>query len=1212
MKKTILLCIFIFFLFFQAFLAPEVGADVITLEATYSVDVNNSGVKYYHDGNDWVGRGSSGALRAVNRWDMSGIDPSWDIVSVEVRFYTESKTGSPGALSINRYGTSHGEDNPQTDAGTQVYSKIAGTAYASLPEPSTGSWTGWINLGSAAVSDITWCRDGNLSTWALGLKASDAIETSTTVRHVDFSEDNEANDAELRITYTQSSSPNTPPTATIDSITPNPANSGESVTFTGHGVDTDGTIAAYEWTSSISGTLTTTSTFSTSSLSAGTHTISFRVQDDDGAWSAPVTSSVTVTGGAEVQVTLEATYSVDVNNSGVKYYHDGNDWVGRGSSGALRAVNRWDMSGIDPSWDIVSVEVRFYTESKTGSPGALSINRYGTSHGEDNPQTDAGTQVYSKIAGTAYASLPEPSTGSWTGWINLGSAAVSDITWCRDGNLSTWALGLKASDAIETSTTVRHVDFSEDNEANDAELRITYTQSSSPNTPPTATIDSITPNPANSGESVTFTGHGNDTDGTVTTYEWTSSITGILSAASTFSMSSLSPGTHTISLRVRDDDNAWSAPVTSSVTVNASPNAPPTATIDSITPNPATTGQTITFTGHGDDTDGTIATYEWSSTINGVLSTSATSTYSTSTLSPGTHTISLRVRDDDNAWSAPVTSSVTVNASPNAPPTATIDSITPNPATTGQTITFTGHGDDTDGTVTTYEWSSSINGLLSTANTYSTSTLSAGTHTISLRVQDDDGAWSSPVTRSLTVNSSTSGTTEHMYICLGYRIAWQWNAKAGLEYLLRSMGAQKDGDAWRYVNQTLKKEFVIRFVEDIDSMKLALQEEGAHVLFQGHSNYGLGPVFATIEEVQNQYIEDIYWMDDPKIFNISSPWVSFSPKSMRTGHAFPDWWPEFQDGSSAIMPYNFNDPSVDPPYNYYLTYRIPGDPNLYKVEPVHDGAIERFPDSEKPAWYSPDGRSPDPTKPEELQYFLTNLNPVDPPVSVVGEWTWSREVSGLYKENYFYRPAGTGQGKVEWLFTIQEPGNYTISGWWPAASHHTTSARYTVNHSGGSNTFFVDQTKNGGQWNEFGQFYFGPGNYSVVLTDQASSGRVVADGVKITALSGILDKEIDNMVYPPPHYGKKTVMFRKDLDVQKESLRYRQLFYDSCNSGIYFLDTFNRGIAFFTLNDSSCLGFNAYVKAYLEGKSKDEIWRAMQDKSPIYDYYDFNKLPSEQ
>ena len=409
----------------------------------------------------------------------------------------------------------------------------------------------------------------------MGLKASSAVESGTTIQHIDISEDNEANDTELRITYTTGSTPNTPPTAnndsattaqdtavvinvvandtdpdgtidpagititgaaytgtavantngtvtytpntgfagtdtfvytvkdnkgavsneatvtvtvtpatvnlpptaTIDSITPSPALAGETVTFTGHGNDTDGTVTTYEWSSNVHGVLSTSAstTFSTATLSPGTHTISLRVKDDDNAWSTPVTSSVTVTGGSESQLTLEATYSTDVKNSGVKYYHDGNDWVGRSGSGILRAANSWNIAGIDPSWTITSVEVRYYVEAKVGSPGALSINRYGTSHGEDNPQTDTGAQVYSKSNGTPYAPLPEPSGGSWTNWVNLGSTAIEDLLWCRDNAKTTWSLGLKASSAVESGTTITHIDISEDNEANDAELRVTYT-----------------------------------------------------------------------------------------------------------------------------------------------------------------------------------------------------------------------------------------------------------------------------------------------------------------------------------------------------------------------------------------------------------------------------------------------------------------------------------------------------------------------------------------------------------------------------------------------------------------------------------------------------------------------------------------------------------------------------------------------------------------
>lgn len=187
-----------------------------------------------------------------------------------------------------------------------------------------------------------------------------------------------------------------------------------------------------------------------------------------------VSGSTTASTATKTQVTLEANYSVDVKNNGAKYYHDGSDWVGRSSSGILRTATRWNIAGIDPSRDIASVEVRFYTEKKVGSPGALSINRYGLSHGEDNPQSDSGSVVYSKSAGGQYASLPEPSSGSWTSWINLGRAAASDIAWCRTNGKSTWSIGLKASSTVESSTTVRHVDFSEDNETNDAELRITF------------------------------------------------------------------------------------------------------------------------------------------------------------------------------------------------------------------------------------------------------------------------------------------------------------------------------------------------------------------------------------------------------------------------------------------------------------------------------------------------------------------------------------------------------------------------------------------------------------------------------------------------------------------------------------------------------------------------------------------------------------------
>jgi hypothetical protein len=87
---------------------------------------------------------------------------------------------------------------------------------------------------------------------------------------------------------------NEPPVAYIDLVSPANATLGETVTLTGHGVDPDGSIAAYSWRSSLDGDLSTSASFKTSSLSQGTHTIWFKVQDDKGDWSKEVLTTVIV------------------------------------------------------------------------------------------------------------------------------------------------------------------------------------------------------------------------------------------------------------------------------------------------------------------------------------------------------------------------------------------------------------------------------------------------------------------------------------------------------------------------------------------------------------------------------------------------------------------------------------------------------------------------------------------------------------------------------------------------------------------------------------------------------------------------------------------------------------------------------------------------------------------------------------------------------
>jgi len=104
--------------------------------------------------------------------------------------------------------------------------------------------------------------------------------------------------------------PNEPPIAYVDSALPAKVAPGETVTFEGHGADSTGDVVAYQWRSSIDGELSTSASFETSTLSKGTHTVWFRVQDDSGDWSKEVPCQVAVLPGGGIKPVVA---SFDVN-----------------------------------------------------------------------------------------------------------------------------------------------------------------------------------------------------------------------------------------------------------------------------------------------------------------------------------------------------------------------------------------------------------------------------------------------------------------------------------------------------------------------------------------------------------------------------------------------------------------------------------------------------------------------------------------------------------------------------------------------------------------------------------------------------------------------------------------------------------------------------------------------------------------------------------
>ncbi len=93
---------------------------------------------------------------------------------------------------------------------------------------------------------------------------------------------------------TQTQVVNKEPVAYIDTIAPTYTLAGEAISFSGHGTDQDGSITGYSWRSSIDGVISKTASFNSTSLSVGSHTVYFKVQDSAGAWSSEASRAFTI------------------------------------------------------------------------------------------------------------------------------------------------------------------------------------------------------------------------------------------------------------------------------------------------------------------------------------------------------------------------------------------------------------------------------------------------------------------------------------------------------------------------------------------------------------------------------------------------------------------------------------------------------------------------------------------------------------------------------------------------------------------------------------------------------------------------------------------------------------------------------------------------------------------------------------------------------
>jgi hypothetical protein len=272
-------------------------------------------------------------------------------------------------------------------------------------------------------------------------------------------------------------------------------------------------------------------------------------------------------------------------------------------------------------------------------------------------------------------------------------------------------------------------------------------------------------NPSTVGQSVTFTATVAGTTsnsplptGTVNFYDGPSPLgSGTLgsTAQASFSTTTLAAGSHSITAVYGSDSNyAASTSPTVTQVVNAAPLIGTTTTVVSSL-NPATAGQSVTFTATVAGTtsnspvpSGSVIFYDGTTSLgSGSLNGSAQTSFTTSALAVGSHSITAAY--GASSTYAPSTSSAlteVVTAAPKAATTTTISS-SANPSVTGMSISFTatvtGVGastPDPTGTVNFFDGATMLgSGTLNSSGTvsFATSSLTLGTHSVTAQYLGD-------------------------------------------------------------------------------------------------------------------------------------------------------------------------------------------------------------------------------------------------------------------------------------------------------------------------------------------------------------------------------------------------------------------------------------------------------------------------------------------
>ena len=446
-----------------------------------------------------------------------------------------------------------------------------------------------------------------------------------------------------------------------------------------------------------------------------------------------------------------------------------------------------------------------------------------------------------------------------------------------------------------------------------------------------------------------------------------------------------------------------------------------------------------------------------------------------------------------------------VLAGTNQQPVAVIDSITPQSAQVGQQVIFVGHGTD-DGTITAYQWISSIDGLLGSAATLTTSSLSEGTHTISFRVRDNLSIWSETVEQTITVTSTTSEEVIIDNDDAQTSSTGTWKISGGADPWGANSLYGRDGATYTWDADTLTPGLYEVFMwwteyyTRSSSASIRIQHENgtAQVSVNQQENGGqwnsLGQYYFDGEGIVTLYASSgyplSYCADAVKFVKLSSAALTaeFSANPISGSAPLAVQFTDLSSPGDTIYAWrwDFDNNGIfdSSQQNPTFTYTTPGTYTVRLVVYADDASDELVVTDYIEVFDSPA---------EEIIVDNSSYG-----TSSSGTWGISGGEDPYGSNSLWARDTAT----YRWNFTPQQGGRYEVFLWWTEYYSRGTHVPVAVKHRYGTASLTVNQQNDGGQWNSLGTYRMLAGQpYYVQVSTSGDGSTTCADAVRIEWVS---------------------------------------------------------------------------------------------------------------